>query len=192
MAFDPANFVAQVREAFAGQPEQQATFMATLSDYNRGSVPPSECLPRLGALLAANTDLIEALNSSLPEGYRIDPRDPAAPIAAASPAHFELPHALPPHKGVQLPPPISAHDLLALVRDRLGDENYRLFLAATREMRYGSEGAYDTLLAMLDGHADLQREFAQLIPRPSGSLPTDDEEQPHATAASATAESIGR
>ncbi len=192
MAFDPANFVAQVREAFAGQPEQQATFMATLSDYNRGSVPPSECLPRLGALLAAHTDLIEALNSSLPEGYMIDPRDPAAPIAAASSAHFELPHALPPHNGVQLPPPISAHNLLALVRDRLGDEDYKLFLAATREMRYGLEGAYDTVLAMLDAHADLQREFAQLIPRPTSSLPAGDGAQPHATATPVAVESMGR
>lgn len=172
-SFDPADFVAKVREAFAGEPEQQATFMATLSDYNRGSVPPSECLPRLGALLAARTDLIEALNSSLPEGYRIDPRDPAAPIAAASSAHFELPHALPAHKGVQLPPPISAHDLLALVRDRLGDEDYRGFLAATREMRYGSEGGYDTVMQMLDGYSDLQREFAQLIPRPTTAQAED-------------------
>jgi hypothetical protein len=182
MAFDPANFVAQVREAFAGQPEHQATFMATLSDFNRGSAPPSECLPRLGALLAAHSDLIEALNSSLPEGYRIDPRDPAAPIAAASSTHFELPHAVPPHKGVQLPPPISAHDLLALVRDRLGDEDYRMFLAATREMRYGTEGAYDTVLAMLEGHSDLQREFAHLIPRPNGSPSAEDGGAIHAAA----------
>lgn len=165
-AFDPAVFVAQVREAFAGQPEQQASFMSTLSDFNRGSTPPAECLPRLGALLAPHAELIEALNRSLPEGYRIDPRDPAAPIAAASSAHFELPHALPPHKGVPLPAPGSAHDLLAVVRDRLGDEAYRIFLSATREMRYGAEGAYEAVLALLDGHTDLQREFEMLIPRP--------------------------
>ena len=192
MAFDPAAFVAQVREAFAGQPEQQATFMATLSDFNRGSVPPSECLPRLGALLAAHTDLIESLNSSLPDGYRIDPRDPAAPIAAASTTHFDLPNAVPPHKGVQLPPPISAHELLALVRDRLGDEGYRQFLAGTREMRYGSEGAYDTTLAMLDGHADLQQEFAQLIPRPTQFPSIEPEPQTNAPATIAAAEPTGR
>lgn len=165
-AFDPAVFVAQVRAAFAGQPEQLASFMGTMSDFNKGAAPPADCLPRLGALLAPHAELIESLNRSLPEGYRIDPRDPAAPIAAASAAAFELSHELPPHKGVGLPPPGSAHDLLAVVRDRLGDDAYRTFLGATREMRFGADGGYDNILALLDGHADLQNEFELLIPRP--------------------------
>ena len=164
-AFEPRAFVAGVREAFARQPESVATFESIMRELNagRGSATAAECLPLLGALLAPHPQLIELLNGSLPEAFRIDPRQPGAPLPASSPAHYELPWREAPRAVVDVPRAASAHAFLRRVSERLGDQQYRAFLAAFRALR-ADGSVYDDVAAMLSGHADIGAEFVSRCP----------------------------
>ncbi|EKX35432.1 hypothetical protein GUITHDRAFT_51608, partial [Guillardia theta CCMP2712] len=157
---DALDYLNQVKSQFGDNPEVYNKFLDIMKDFKSHSIDTQKVIERVSKLFSGHQNLILGFNTFLPQGYKIEIRQPTAnkkPTQAAKKSAPEFDHA---------------YSYVSKIKQRFANDQevYQKFLQILQ--RYKEEGSAiaqvkQQVAELFAGHDDLLGEFGNFLPDPA-------------------------